>query len=139
MLDISFKLADRSYCHDVNLPRSNLRNAIKSRHAQHMSFVFSYSGVTLQQAEKRLAEAKQELKALKREIETLRYLLADLGGLPVRRDLRDRDRGIYRDWETYKLKGKNWIHQLCDKYDLGPDRLREIYNQQKALREKKKS
>lgn len=67
--------------------------------------------MTLKQAEKRLTKAKEELKALKKEIETLRYLFADLGGLPVRRDMRDRDNKIYRDWETHKLKGKkNWIH-----------------------------
>lgn len=95
--------------------------------------------MTLKQAEKRLAEAQKERKALDQEIETLRYLLSDLGGIPVRRDLRDRDKKIYRDWEALKLKDKKrWIHDLCDKYDLGPDRIRTIYNEQKELREKKK-
>lgn len=95
--------------------------------------------MTLTQAKKRLAEAKQELIALQQEIDELRYLLSDLGDTPVQRDLRARDKAIYRDWIAIKkLKGtEHWL-KLTKKYKLGPDRLREIYNQQKALMENKK-
>lgn len=93
--------------------------------------------LSLQQAITRLQEAKKERKALDREINDLRYLIADLTNSPLRKDFRERDKKIYFDWKKNKLKGKKgWQLRLWDKYNISSDRLREIYNQQKALREK---
>lgn len=95
---------------------------------------------SLQQATIRLQEAKEERKALDREINDLRYLIADLSDSPLRKDFRERDRKIYLDWKKNMLKGKKgWQYELWEKYGISSERLREIYKQQKALREIKRA
>lgn len=96
-------------------------------------------GVTLKQAEEKLIDLREKRKALDREIDDLRYLIADLTDSPLKKDFRERDKKIYLDWERNKLKGKKgWRFKLYEKYNIGSDRLRAIYNEQKELREKKK-
>ncbi|MBN8879836.1 MAG: hypothetical protein J0I32_19990 [Sphingobacteriales bacterium] len=96
--------------------------------------------MTITQAEEKLFALRQKRKALDQEINDLRYLIADLSGAPLRKDHRARNRKIYVDWNRNKRNGKKqWQLRLSQKYDLGSDRLRAIYNLQKELREKKKS
>lgn len=82
-------------------------------------------------------DLREKRKLIDREINELRFYIADLIDYPLRNDFRKRDRKIYFDWKRNLVKGKRgWRLQLFLKYNLGADRLREIYNQQKALQEK---
>jgi hypothetical protein len=94
---------------------------------------------TLQQAEERLIELREKRKALDREMQDLKHLIADLSDSPLKNDNRERDRNIYLDWEAGRLTGKkmHWL-ELGGKYDLGPDQLRLIHKQQKEIIENEK-
>lgn len=90
--------------------------------------------MTIQQAKERLTDLRVKRKELDQQINALRFFIADSTNHEQGKDKRKRDKKIYLDWKRNLVKGKRgWRLQLFLKYNLGVDRLREIYNQQKAI------